>query len=142
MSLLVSLAFLGCQSAPPKITIQDAHVEFSKAMKDEAAVFLKIVNKGGADKLVGVKVSIPGAMAHIHKMSGTMMTIVKEFDIPANSDINFRSGASHIMIMNLPDDVSEGTSFTLTMNFEKSGAISVPLTFNTPRPKPAMSSMK
>jgi copper(I)-binding protein len=137
ITLLVSLLAAGCQKPPPKISIRDAQVEFSNAMKDEASIFLKIDNAGGPDKLTGASVTIPGAKAMIHKMSGMMMTIAKEFDIPANSHIDFRSGASHIMIMSLPDDVDEGYKFTLTLTFEKSGNLSVPVTFKMPRPQPA-----
>jgi copper(I)-binding protein len=135
------LAFSGCQRTPPKITIEDARVEFSQAMKDEASIFLKIVNIGGPDKLLGAQVDIPGATADIHEMSGMMMTIVKEFDIPANSTTDFRNGASHIMITDLPAEVEKGDRFTLTLKFEKSGEISVPLTFTTSRPESKTESM-
>jgi len=137
----VILAFSGCQATPPKITVEDARVEFSQAMKDEASIYLKIVNIGGPDKLLGAQVNIPGATADIHEMSGMMMTIVKEFDIPANSTTDFRNGASHIMLTDLPADLGEGDRFTLTLKFQKSGELSVPLTFTTSRPQPKMESM-
>ena len=140
VALPVSLEFSGCQQMPPKISIQDARVEFSKAMKDEALVSLRIDNKGGADKLLGVTVSIPNATAEIHKMTGMVMIIANEFDIPANSTIDFKSGSSHIMITGLPLHVEQGYKFTLTLKFEKSGSLSVPLTFTTPRPQPVMGS--
>jgi copper(I)-binding protein len=141
VAIPVFLAFSGCQRTPPKITIEDARVEFSQAMKDEASVFLKIVNIGGPDKLLGAEVSIPGATADIHEMSGMMMTIVKEFDIPANSTTDFRNGASHIMITDLPADFGKGDRFTLTLKFERSGELSIPLTFATSRPQPKTESM-
>jgi copper(I)-binding protein len=140
VALPVSLEFSGCQRVPPKISIHDAKVEFSKAMKDEALISLRIDNKGGADKLLGAAVSIPDATADIHKMTGMVMTIATEFDIPANSTTDFRSGSSHIMITGLPIEVEEGYRFTLTLKFEKTGPLSIPLTFTTPRPQPVMGS--
>ena len=140
IALAVSLEFSGCHRMPPKISIQDARVEFSKDMKDEASISLRIDNEGGPDKLLGAEVSIPNATADIHKMSGMMMTIANEFDIPANSTIDFKSGSSHIMITGLPVQAEQGYKFTLTLKFEKSGSLSVPLTFTTPRPQPVMGS--
>jgi len=140
VALFASLDLSGCQRMPPKITVRNAQVEFSKDMKDEALVTMTIDNEGGADKIVGVETSIPGATVRIHKMSGMMMTIVKEFDIPAKSSNEFRIGASHIMIAGLPDSVGKGYQFTLSLKFEKTATISLPLTFSKPRPHPAKGS--
>jgi copper(I)-binding protein len=134
--ILLSLAFSGCERVPPMITLQNARVEFSQAMKDEASIYLTITNEGGPDKLLGARVSIPGATADIHQMNGIVMLIVKEFDIPAHSAIDFRAGTSHLMIMGVPADVGQGSKFTLTLKFEKSGEMSLPITFNSPRPQP------
>ncbi len=134
-AIVFALAFAGCARKPPKITLHKARVEFSQGMMDEASIYLTIDNAGGPDKLLGARVSLPGATAAIHQMKGGGMTMAKEFDIPANSSTEFKSGSSHIMIMGLPADVNQGTNFTLTLKFEKSGEISLPLTFNSPRPK-------
>jgi len=133
-ALFFSLLFAACQSVPPKISARDARAEFSDTMKDQAEVYLKIDNKGGPDKIIGVYVTIPGAKALIYEQGGIVMTIAKEFEIPANSHINLRSGASHITILSIPDDVKQGDTFTLTLKFKRSEDIEVPVTLTTPRP--------
>jgi len=135
ISLFVSLLFAGCQGAPPKISIRDARAEFSDTMKDQAEVYLKIDNEGGPDRIIGAYVTIPGARALIYEQGGIVMTIAKEFEIPANSHINFRSGASHITILPILDSAKQGDTFTLTLKFKRSKEIEVPVTYTTPRPQ-------
>lgn len=134
LTLFLSLLFAGCQSVPPKISIQDARAEFSDTMKDQAEVYLKIDNEGGADKIIGAYVTIPGAKALIYEQGGIVMTIAREFEIPANSHINFMSSTSHITIVPIPADMKQGDTFTLTLKFKRSKDIPVPVTFTTPRP--------
>jgi len=135
ITLLVSMLFAGCQGATPKISVRDARAEFSDTMKDQAEVYLKINNEGGPDKIIGAYVTIPGARALIYETGGIVMTIAKEFEIPANAHINFRSGASHITILPIPDSAKQGDAFTLTLKFKRSKDIAVPVTFATPRPQ-------
>lgn len=133
-TLFLSLLFVGCQSVPPKVSIRDARAEFSDTMKNQAEVYLKIDNEGGQDKIIGAYATIPGAKALIYEQGGIVMTIAREFEIPANSHINFMSSASHITILPIPDDVKQGDTFTLTLKFKRSKDIAVPVTFTTPRP--------
>ena len=140
--LLVSLVSTGCQGPPPEITIENANVQFSRTMKNEANVFLKIINKGGEDKLLGAQVSIAGATTEILQTQGMMTKIiVKELIIPAHETLELNKWGSNIVIQNLPADLGPGAKFTLTLVFEKSGRMPVPLTFTMARPRPGQPTM-
>ncbi len=138
---IVLVSGIGCKGERPKLTIENARAAFSEAMLDEAEVYLTIVNAGGKDKLIGAKVSIPGTETDIHEMRGNLMVISRGLAIPPKSTVEFSFAGSHIMIMNLPKSVKVGYRFTLTLLFEKSGEIELPLEFTKPRPaaqKPMM----
>jgi copper(I)-binding protein len=128
----------GCKSEPPRLSIENVHAEFSKAMKDEASVYLTIRNDGGKDTLTSAKIDIPGASAGIHEMRGGMMIIANALKIPAKSTIALAPMGSHIMLTQLPRDVKEGSRFTLTLTFTRSGELQVPVEFVTSNSQPMM----
>lgn len=129
----VSLLFVlvtapGCPGGQPRISIESARAELSPAIIGEGLVYMKIVNAGGGDTLTGVKTSIPGAIVDIHEMEGERMVKADKVRIPARSTVEFKPMGSHIMIENMQKAAKEGSRFTLTLTFEKSGEKQVPLT--------------
>jgi copper(I)-binding protein len=130
------LVFTGCESGPPKVSIEGARAEMSPAMRDEGMVYLKIMNAGGSDMLTGIKPGIPGANADLHEMKGTVMVVTKALRIPAKSTVELKPMGSHIMIVNMPKEVKEGYRFTLTLLFKRSGEMQVPLEFMKAQEQP------
>ncbi len=128
--------FTGCNSEPPRLRIENARMEFSEAMRDEAALFLTIQNDGGTDTLIGARTSIPGVMADIHEMRDAVMVLSKALTVPAKGNLDLANGTSHIMLVGIPADVNQGYHFTLTLIFKKSGDIQVPLVVTKPRMLP------
>lgn len=126
-AVLLAMVAVSCQSGPPKIEIEDARAELSPAIIGESMVFMKIVNKGGADALESVTTDIPGATTVLHAMQGRRMVKVDIMRVPAERTIEFKPGDSHIMIENMPNDMREGSSFTLVLRFQKSGEKKIPL---------------
>lgn len=124
----IAAAVMGCQGAPPRITIENASAELSPALFGEGLVYLTIKNAGGKDTLTGVKVVIPGATADLHEMRAGLMIISKKVVIPSEGSVTLRPSESHIMIENMPKDMKEGSSFTLTLVFQRSGEKQVLLT--------------
>jgi periplasmic copper chaperone A len=129
----ITAAVMGCQGAPPRITIENAAAELSPALFGEGLVYLTIRNAGGRDTLTGVSVDIPGASADLHEMREGLMIISKKVVIPPQGSVTLRPSESHIMIENMPRDMKEGTSFTLTLLFQRSGEKRVLLTLKKSR---------
>lgn len=95
-------------------------------------VFLTITNHSqSAVKLTGVTSDI-AMMAHLHLTAneGGMMTMdmVDEVIVPAGESFKFEPGAHHIMLMGLSQKLTKGDIFTLTLSFEKTDDIIVPVT--------------
>jgi copper(I)-binding protein len=135
VAVLVALAGpLACERAQPQLSIENARAEMSPAFYGEGIVYLKIVNLGGPDTLIGVKTTIPGAVADVHAMRGDVMVLAKSLPVPARNTVDLAPMGSHIMIENMPKTVKEGTGFALTLLFQRSGPIEVPLTFLKAQP--------
>ncbi len=137
IAIMFSIAFFtGCNNEPPRLRIENARIEFSEAIRDEASVFLTIQNDGGRDTLIGTRTSIPGTLAEIHETRGAVMVLSKSLSVPAKGKLDLASGSSHVMLMGIPADVNQGYHFTLTLVFKKSGEIQVPLVVTKPRELP------
>ncbi len=134
--VLVIAMIAGCQSGPPKISIDGARAEMSSIMIGEAVVTMSIKNEGGPDMLTAVRIDIPGATTMFHIMQGERMAMVDRVKIPAKSSTEFKMGGSHIMIEDLPKTVKEGSQFNMTLIFQQSGEKQVQLTLQGPSTMP------
>jgi copper(I)-binding protein len=127
ISAVALIAFLGaailtaCHKAPPRISIESPKAILSPAIYGEAMVTMTIRNDGGADVLKGVSTDIPDAKVSFHVMEGRRMAHAATVDIPGGSSTVFKMGSSHVMIEDMPRNMGEGSPFTLTLVFEKSG---------------------
>jgi copper(I)-binding protein len=110
-----------CHKAPPRISIESPKATLSPAIYGEAMVTMTIRNDGGPDVLKGVSTDIPDAKVSFHVMEGRRMARVATVDIPGGSSTVFKMGSSHVMIEDMPKTMVEGSPFTLTLVFEKSG---------------------
>lgn len=93
------------------------------------AVYLEVDNNGSAaDRLVGVATPVAG-MAHLHttEMQGNMASMqpIDGLDIPAGGKVILQPQKNHVMLMGLSAPLKEGTTFPLTLQFEKAGKIEV-----------------
>jgi copper(I)-binding protein/uncharacterized protein YcnI len=92
-------------------------------------VFLTLKNGGGmADKLL--KAASPVAESvelHTHIKDGDAMRMraVENIPVPANGQTALEPGGYHIMLIGLKQALKEGTSFPLTLTFEKAGSVTV-----------------
>jgi copper(I)-binding protein len=104
-------------------------------------VFLTLKNAGGtADKLV--KAASPVAETvelHTHIKDGDAMRMraVENIPVPAHGQTALEPGGYHVMLIGLKQTLKEGTSFPLTLTFEKAGTV----TLNVPVQKAGSSGM-
>ena len=127
-------AALGMGSKPgvPHISVKGQNGMLS-ANGRVGAVFMNIENSGsGYDTLLSAKSSIPGSVAEIHDVKNGKMVKGDKIDIPAGSTVELKPGGMHIMLFKMPGNAKEGTELTLTLQFEKSGEIAVPVKLSKP----------
>jgi uncharacterized protein YcnI/copper(I)-binding protein len=131
------------------VTVGDLEITgaFTRATLPNAPVaggYLTITNKGAADDRL-VSVSTPAAgtsQIHEMKMDGDVMKMNELPDglvIPAGESVALAPGGFHLMFMDLTGPLVEGESVTVTLTFEKAGAVEVQLPVGSPAAKgPAM----
>lgn len=97
-----------------------------------AGAFLTISNMGSEDDVL-VAVSSPisdRGEVHEMKMEGDTMKMREMADglvIPAGETVELKPGGYHLMFMELKEPLVEGETVEMTLEFEKSGSISVPV---------------
>jgi copper(I)-binding protein len=113
------------------------------------AGYLTITNKGTADDtLVSASSPVAGVtQVHEMKMEGDVMKM-NEVEgglvIPAGQSVTLEPGGLHIMLMDLKQQLVEGTTFPVTLTFANAGNIEVELAvgaINADEPTHDMSGM-
>lgn len=132
MAVLVAVLVTACGPAgEPNIEVGDARA--SQRLAGASQVVVEVHNDGdGDDRLVAA--TTPAAIgAEIHLTTvdddgrATMSTI-DEVDIPAGEVVRFRPGGLHLMLTVPDESVVVGATFDLTLHFETSGEVTVPVT--------------
>ena len=99
-------------------------------MAGTGAVFLLLVNDGGeADRLVGGKTDA-AEVVEIHEtvMEGEVMKmrmLPDGLQVPAKGEVLLKPGGYHVMLIGMKQDLKVGDQFTVELQFEKSGTITV-----------------
>ncbi|MFQ5650514.1 MAG: copper chaperone PCu(A)C [bacterium] len=150
--LLALLCFttlhLACKgsSAPPRIVIEDiwsrpvlidvdlssrgaAKVE-EQPWSSNGVVYLRIRNDGGtSDRLLAAKSTVCKATEiHITVVEGEVMSMHRlheGLEIAAGAVAEFEPGAAHLMLLGLTRSLKPGDRFEVTLQFEKSGQMTV-----------------
>jgi copper(I)-binding protein len=111
------------------LKIEDAKARATVPAQKMSGGFLKIENKGAADKLVGASSSIAKAVElHTMSMEGNVMKMreIKGIDIPANGNVELKSGGLHLMFIDLKEQLKPGSTIKVKLKFEKAGEVDVP----------------
>ncbi|MDX2263739.1 MAG: copper chaperone PCu(A)C [Hyphomicrobiales bacterium] len=98
------------------------------------AAYFAVTNAGADDALIGVKTDMSNAAelhAHIHNAEIMRMRKVETVKTPAGATVKFEPGGLHIMLIGLKQPLIEGSSFPLTLVFEKAGEIPVDVKVET-----------
>jgi copper(I)-binding protein len=87
------------------------------------AAYFTIANTGGADRLVAVSSPAGQASLHSTSMDGGVMRMrrLDALDIPANSTVELKPGAIHVMITGLRRPPGAGQQLPLQLEFDRSG---------------------
>lgn len=127
VAALIALAACSSgQDAPADIQISDAWARATVPGQSSAAAYLTIANSGqGADRLVAVASSIASeASLHSSSSEGGVMRMRKLDDglaVPADATVKLAPSGNHVMLTGLARPLAQGSSFPLTLTFERSG---------------------
>lgn len=140
--ILGVLLVAGCASQGGQVaTTQPVQVENVWARPGitggNSAVYFTIRNTTGQDEtLLSAQAEVAAAVElHMSTMSadGTMsMQPQESVPVPPNGEVNFEPAGLHVMLINLPEALSPGDQFPLTLTFQNAGEIEVQVTVNEP----------
>jgi len=93
-----------------------------------AAYFVMVNDGGAADALTGASADVAGT-AELHETKivndVAQMVPVARVEVPAHSHVEFKPEGYHVMLMGLKHDLKEGDTIKLTLQFEKSGTVTL-----------------
>ena len=121
---VLSAVLMAC-SAPsaPNIAVHDAWARETGGAGMTAA-YLTIENKGGADRLVGVRSSTGTATLHESLMEGSVMRmrpvdLEQGLAVPSNGKLVLAPGGLHVMVEGLTRPLVAGDRISMTLLFDK-----------------------
>ena len=105
---------------------------WSRALPPNApngAAYFRVENSGGEpDRIVSARTDIAESVEiHTHEMDGGMMKMrrVESVKVPAGGEARFKPRGLHLMLFGLKEPLAGGTSYALTVVFEKAGEVDV-----------------
>ena len=128
---LLSMATLA-QTAPVKV--EGAWARATVQGQKGTGAFMSLTAKE-ATALVGVSSSIAGvAEVHEMKMEGDIMKMraLPVLDLPAGQTVQFKPGSYHLMLMDLKQPLSKGSTVPLTLRLQDAQGIETRLEVSLP----------
>ncbi|MFM6961036.1 MAG: copper chaperone PCu(A)C [Polynucleobacter victoriensis] len=135
-TLLLATAFIATSAIADNdevklgsLKIEDAKARATVPAQKMSGGFMKIENKGGADKLLAASSSVSKTMElHTMSMEGNVMKMreIKAIEIPANGKVELKSGGLHLMFIDLKEQLKPGSTIKVKLKFEKAGEVEVP----------------
>lgn len=127
--VLITLSLLFASLFAKNIEISDIYIKQSPPNAKNTAIFLKIKNNTKKDlSLIEVKSDLASKVelhTHLHKDGKMAMVKLDKITIKANSQIELRPGADHIMLFDLKERVDEKTRANLSLVFDNGELITL-----------------
>jgi hypothetical protein len=127
--LALAMSFLLSACAPARgMEIQEAWVR-PAAQGENGAIYFVIRNQPQeADELTGVSSEVAEAVEmHESVMDGDVMQMhqLESVPLPPNSEITFKPGGLHIMLIGLKEDLKIGDEIEVTLHFKNAEEINL-----------------
>jgi copper(I)-binding protein len=129
--------------ASAEIRIIDPYIIVSSAMAHSAAAFFSIENTGTAeDHFASASANISAKVelhTHIEDANGVMqmVEVPQGWTIPAGGTHVLKRGSDHVMFLGLTAPIAHGDVVSVTLNFDRAGAIVVDIPVDLKRDLPA-----
>jgi copper(I)-binding protein len=101
------------------------------------AVFMRLVNDGSeADRLRGGQTDV-ASVVEIHEtvLQGEVMKmqmLPEGLEIPAGGEVLLKPGSYHVMLIGIRDDLAPGERFSMDLQFEKAGTVTIEVEVREP----------
>lgn len=129
LSVVLALSFAAAPSAvlaQASVQVQDPWARPTAQGQPVGGGFLRIVGGATADRLVSATAAVADRVElHTMRMDGDVMRMrqVEAIDVPAGQTVELKPGGLHLMFMGLKAPLQAGTTFPVTLRFEKAGEV-------------------
>ena len=144
IKLLVTLSLIVSASAwadheviVGSLKIDNPYTRITVAGQKVGGAFMKVENKGAADKLIGATSTVAKEVQlHTMSMDGNVMRMreVKAIDVPANGEVRLAPGGLHLMLIDIKAPLKKGDMVPVKLKFEKAGEVEVKFHVKDERP--------
>ncbi len=127
LAVIVALVGAACGDDEKGVSIDDPWARASAMTQNAGAVYFTVRGGTDGDTLVGASVSAEvAAQAQLHETTmddeGMMaMSMVARVPVPAGGELAFEPGGFHVMLMDLVAPLQDGSTFEVTLAFERAG---------------------
>ena len=133
------LCIRAAAAAEPSIHVVDAWARATPPGAENGAVYCKIMNRGGADRLVGARSpAAHGAEIHasVSENGVVEMRRIDALPVDAGASVELAPGGTHVMLVGLVAPLAAGAKVELTLVFAAAGEVTVevPVVMFTYRP--------
>jgi periplasmic copper chaperone A len=131
LSALVAPVLTGCgATGEPELTVAGA-AQAAEPVAGSSQIVLELRNTGDGDDVL-LEADTPAALGvefHLTSIEDgrASMGQLQEVEVPAGESVQFRPGALHLMLVVPDETVVLGEEFDLTLSFERSEPMSVPV---------------
>ena len=143
-ALGVLLAALACvraaAGAEPSIHIVDAWARATPPGVETGAVYCKIQNHGGADRLVGARSSAARTVeihASVAQNGVVEMRRIDALPLDTGASVELTPGGTHVMLVGLAAPLVAGAKIELTLVFATAGMVTIEVPVVDARAPPA-----
>ncbi len=109
------------QGAAVRIDAVDPHVRLAPPNARATGAFMTLKNTGDADAVL-VSASSPAARIvelhdHINDNGVMRMRQIRQIVVPARGAVELKPGSLHVMLIDMPQPLQEGTQVAITLEF-------------------------
>ena len=107
------------------VEVSNAWVRSTVTGQMGTGAFMSLISRDGT-RLVGVSSSVAGVTeVHEMKMEGDVMKMraVPVLDLPAGKSVQFKPGGYHVMLMDLKQPLTKGSTVPLTLVFKNAQGV-------------------
>ena len=137
LAFVYSFAFADHEVKVGTLKIDNPYTRITVAGQKVGGAFMKVENKGAADKLIGATSTVAKEVQlHTMSMDGNVMRMreVKAIDVPANGEVRLAPGGLHLMLIDIKAPLKKGDMVPVKLKFEKAGEVEVKFHVKDERP--------
>src|SRR5690606_10629283 len=113
--------------APPTVQITHAYANQPPEGATVAAAYLDITTSHGDVLLAASSAAAGEVQIHSNELVDGVMSMrpLPQVELPAGETVHFEPGGKHFMLLSLPHPLTAGSELSLTLQFERAGALEV-----------------